>query len=72
MDFAVFFHRPEEIEVAEIMVTNPRFIGTHLGEIRFPCDVLVLSLLRSSTVMNPDTVLRLHDRLGLIGGLIYI
>jgi Trk K+ transport system NAD-binding subunit len=48
MDFAVFIHRTEDIEVAEIVVTNPRFANTRLGEIRFPGDVLILSLQRAA------------------------
>lgn len=72
--FDVLVHQTEDIEVAEIMVTNSRFTGKRLGEIEFPGDVLVLSLQRDSTVMIPheNTVLSLHDRLGLIGSLICV
>jgi Kef-type K+ transport system membrane component KefB len=69
--FEVLVHQTEDIEVSEITITNRRFTGATLGNIRLPGDVLVLSLQRDGTVMIPhgDTVLRLHDRLGLIGSL---
>lgn len=67
--FDVLFHHTEDIDVTEIVVTNTQFTGSRLGEIRLPGDALILSLQRDNTVMIPhgDTVLRLHDRLGLIG-----
>lgn len=67
--FDVLVHQTEDIEVTEIEVSNTRYTGTRLGEIRLPGDVLILSVGRDNTVMVPhgDTVLRLHDRLGLIG-----
>jgi Kef-type K+ transport system membrane component KefB len=67
--FDVLVHQTEDIDVTEIEVSNPRITGTRLGEIRLPGDVLILSVGRNNTVMIPhgDTVLRLHDRLGLIG-----
>ena len=67
--FDVLIHEIEDIEVSEIMVLNREFAGTRLGEIRLPGDALLLSLQRDGTIMIPhgDTVLRLHDRLGLIG-----
>lgn len=67
--FDLLVHQTEGIEVTEIMVMNPQFAGTRLGEIRLPGDTLILSLQRDKAVMIPDgeTVLRLHDRLGLIG-----
>jgi Trk K+ transport system NAD-binding subunit len=67
--FDVLVHQNEDIDVAEVEVTNPIFTGTRLGEIRLPGDALILSLLRDSTVIIPDgsTVLRQHDQLGLIG-----
>jgi trk system potassium uptake protein TrkA len=67
--FDVLAHQSEDIDVTEIEVTNGRFSKTRLGDVRFPGDVLVLSLQRDGTVMIPnvDTILQLHDRLGLIG-----
>jgi Kef-type K+ transport system membrane component KefB/Trk K+ transport system NAD-binding subunit len=67
--FDVLAHQSEDIDVTEIEITNGRFSKTRLGDIRFPGDVLVLSLQREGTVMIPngDTILQLHDRLGLIG-----
>jgi Kef-type K+ transport system membrane component KefB len=67
--FDVLVHQTDNIEVTEVIVMNPQFTRKSLGEIRLPGDALILSLERDSTVMIPqgDTVLRLHDRLGLIG-----
>lgn len=67
--FDVLVHQTEDIEVAEISVTNHLVSGTCLSDIRFPGDVIVLSLRRDGTIMIPhgDTVLEYHDRLGLIG-----
>lgn len=67
--FDVLAHEAEEIDVAEVTVTNPQFTGMHLGAIRLPGEPLILSLQRDGTVMVPhsDTVLRMYDRLGLIG-----
>ena len=67
--FDVLAHEAEDIDVAEVMVTNPQFTGMQLGAIRLPGEPLILSLQRDGTVMVPhaDTVLRMYDRLGLIG-----
>jgi Trk K+ transport system NAD-binding subunit len=72
--FDVLFHHTEDIDVTEIVVTNAQFTGSRIGEIQLPGDALILSLQRDNTVMVPhgDTVLRLHDRLGLIGSSVYI
>ena len=67
--FDVLVHESDDIDVSEVIVTNPRITGSRLGEIRLPGDVLILSLQRENTVMIPhgNTVLQLKDRLGLIG-----
>lgn len=67
--FDVLVHQIEDVEVSEITVTNRQYSGTRLGQIRLPGDTLILSLQRDNTFMIPhgETVLRLHDRLGLIG-----
>jgi Trk K+ transport system NAD-binding subunit len=67
--FDLLFHPSEDISVTEVVVTNSMFPGTRLGEVRLPGDTLILSLQRDGTVMVPhgETVLNLHDRLGLIG-----
>ena len=72
--FDVLIHQNEDIDVTEILVTNPLYADIRLGEIRLPGDALILSLHRDNTVMVPqgDTVLQLHDRLGLIGSPIYV
>jgi hypothetical protein len=48
MDFALLFHQTGDVDAAEIMVMNPRFTTMHLGEKRFPGDVLVLNLQRAA------------------------
>jgi Trk K+ transport system NAD-binding subunit len=67
--FDVLIHEAKDIEVTEIRVTNASFDGTRLREIHLPGDALLLSLQRDGVIMIPhgDTVLRLQDRLGLIG-----
>ena len=67
--FDVLVHQSEDIDVSEVRVTNERYTGRRLGDIRLPGDSLILSLQRENTVMvpNADTVLRINDRLGLIG-----
>ena len=67
--FDVLVHQTKDIDVTEVRVTNTRYTGSRLGEIRLPGDALILSLKRDGTVIIPhgDTVLRLHDHLGLIG-----
>jgi len=72
--FDVLVHQTENIEVAEIRLTNPRFTGVRLSDLNFSGDVIVLSLRRNGTVMIPhrDTVLQFDDLLGLIGSPTFI
>lgn len=67
--FDVLVHQTKGIDVTEVRVTNSGYAGSRLGEMRLPGDALILSLKRDDTVIIPhgDTVLRLHDHLGLIG-----
>ena len=67
--FNLLAHQIEDIEVTEIIVTNPRIAGKRLGAVRLPGDSLLLSLQRDGTLMIPhgNTVLQMYDRLGLIG-----
>ncbi len=67
--FDVLIHQTDDIEVSEIKVTNPHLNGKQLRDILLPGDALLLSLQRDGTVMVPhgETILRLNDRLGLIG-----
>ena len=68
--FDVLVHQTDDIDVTEVRVTNPQLSGVKLRDVHLPGDALLLSLQRDGTVMVPhgDTVLRLHDQLGLIGG----
>ena len=67
--FDVLVHSIEDIEVTEFLITNQSIAGIQLKKVRLPGDTLVLSLQRDKSLMIPhgDTVLRLGDRLGLIG-----
>ncbi|MGW8144456.1 MAG: monovalent cation:proton antiporter family protein [Anaerolineales bacterium] len=67
--FDILVHQTKGIDVTEVRVTNSGYAGSRLGEMRLPGDALILSLKRDDTVIIPhgDTVLRLHDHLGLIG-----
>ncbi len=67
--FEVLAHQSEDIQVTEISVTNHQLDGIPLRDIRLPGDALLLSLQRDGTVMVPhgETILRLHDQLGLVG-----
>jgi Trk K+ transport system NAD-binding subunit len=68
--FDVLVHQTDDIDVTEVRITNPQLSGVKLRDVHLPGDALLLSLQRDGTVMVPhgDTVLRLHDQLGLIGG----
>jgi Kef-type K+ transport system membrane component KefB/Trk K+ transport system NAD-binding subunit len=59
----------EDIDVTEISVTNPSLNNKPLRQCQLPGDVLILSMHRGTSVMVPDgdTVLKIGDRLGLIG-----
>jgi Kef-type K+ transport system membrane component KefB/Trk K+ transport system NAD-binding subunit len=59
----------EDIDVAEVTLTNADLINKPLSQLRLPGDSLILSMQRGESVMITDseTVLRLGDRLGLIG-----
>ena len=59
----------EAIDVTEVSLKNARLAGTPLRQIRLPGDALILSMQRDGGVIVPhgDTVLRLGDRIGMIG-----
>jgi Trk K+ transport system NAD-binding subunit len=59
----------DDIDVSEVMLTNADLNNKPLSQLRLPGDSLILSLQRDESVIIPDseTVLRLGDRLGLIG-----
>jgi len=67
--FEVMAHETADIEVSEIIVTNPQNTAIPLGKIQLPGDVLILSLKRDGSIIIPhgDTTLQLSDQLGLIG-----
>jgi Kef-type K+ transport system membrane component KefB/Trk K+ transport system NAD-binding subunit len=59
----------EDIDVAEVAVTNISLSNQSLGQLQLPGDVKILSMQRGTSVMVPDhnAILKLGDRLGLIG-----
>ena len=59
----------DNIDVSEVTLRNQRLSGTALRQLRFPGDVLILSMQRDESVIIPDgdTILHLGDRIGLIG-----
>jgi Kef-type K+ transport system membrane component KefB/Trk K+ transport system NAD-binding subunit len=59
----------EDIDVSEVTVTNVDLSNKPLSQLRLPGDSLILSLQRGESVIIPDsgTILKLGDRLGLIG-----
>jgi Kef-type K+ transport system membrane component KefB/Trk K+ transport system NAD-binding subunit len=67
--FDVLVHQAEDVEVYEIDLTNKQLDGVPLRQLRLPGNTLILSLHRGETITVPhgDFVLRLGDRLGLIG-----
>lgn len=68
--FDVLAHEAgDEISVVEVRLANPALAGRALRTIRLPGDALILSLHRDGETVVPHTdhVLKLGDRLGLIG-----
>jgi Kef-type K+ transport system membrane component KefB len=59
----------DNIDVSEVSLRNIRLSGTPLRQLRLPGDVLILSMQRDESVIVPhgDTVLKMGDRIGLIG-----
>lgn len=59
----------QDIDVAEVVVTNTNLNNTPLRQLQLPGDALILSMQRGTSVMVPDSdaVLKTGDRLGLIG-----
>ena len=67
--FDVLVRETEDVEVAEIQVSNPAFAYRQLRHMRLPGNALVLSLRREDTVMVPhgETLIHPGDSLALIG-----
>jgi Trk K+ transport system NAD-binding subunit len=67
--FDVLGHQTENVDVIEVDLRNRELFDTPLRKIRMPGNALILSLSRDDSVTVPDgdTVLRMGDRLGLIG-----
>jgi Trk K+ transport system NAD-binding subunit len=67
--FDVLIHQTEEIEVYEATLTNYQLDGIPLRQLHLPGNALILSLQRDETITVPhgDFVIRLGDRLGIIG-----
>jgi Kef-type K+ transport system membrane component KefB/Trk K+ transport system NAD-binding subunit len=59
----------EDIDVTEVTVTNTSLNHVPLRQLQLPGDTLILSMQRGTNVMVPDgdAILKIGDRLGLIG-----
>lgn len=67
--FDVLIHQTEDVEVYEATLTNNQLDGVPLRRVHLPGNALILSLQRDETITVPhgDFVIRLGDRLGIIG-----
>lgn len=68
--FDLLAHQTEaHIEVSEVVVGNPSTVNRPLGQLRLPGDTLLLSIHREDSIVVPDqdSILRIGDRVGLIG-----
>ncbi len=67
--FDVLIHQAEDVEVYEATLTNQQLDGVPLRRLYLPGNALILSLHRGETITVPhgDFVIRLGDRLGIIG-----
>lgn len=59
----------DNINVSEVSLGNTKLAGVPLRQIRLPGDALILSMQRDESVIVPhgDTILKIGDRIGLIG-----
>ncbi|NIS82694.1 MAG: hypothetical protein GTO14_21400 [Anaerolineales bacterium] len=67
--FDVLVHHVEDVEVSEVRFSNTQLSGMPLRKIRLPGNALILSIQRDESITVPyaDTILRIGDRIGLIG-----
>ncbi|UCF62493.1 MAG: cation:proton antiporter [Anaerolineaceae bacterium] len=67
--FDVLIHQTEDVEVFEATLTNRQLDGVPLRRLRLPGNTLILSLQRDENITVPhgDFVIRLGDRIGIIG-----
>lgn len=67
--FDVLIHQTEDVEVYEATLSNNQLDGVPLRRLHLPGNALILSLQRDETITVPhgDFVIRLGDRLGIIG-----
>ena len=67
--FDVLIHQTEDEEVYEATLRNNQLDGVPLRRVRLPGNTLILRLQRDETITVPhgDFVIRLGDRLGIIG-----
>jgi Trk K+ transport system NAD-binding subunit len=68
--FDVLVHESPNVEVGEVILANRQLANMRVREIRLPGNALIVSLERDDTIMVPhgDTVLKMGDRIDLIGG----
>jgi Trk K+ transport system NAD-binding subunit len=67
--FDVLGHVADNVDVGEVVVSNPRFTNKELRHIRLPSSALILSIRRDEAVLIPhgETVLQDGDSVALIG-----
>jgi Trk K+ transport system NAD-binding subunit len=67
--FDVLAHQAEGVEVAESELRNPVLAGLAVRQLNLPGDALLLTLTRGDEVTVPhgDDLLRLGDRLSVVG-----
>jgi CPA2 family monovalent cation:H+ antiporter-2 len=67
--FDVLVHESPDVEVGEVLLGNASLVNLRVREIRLPGNALIVSLERDDTIMVPhgDTLLRMGDRIDLIG-----
>ncbi len=65
----VLIHEAEDVEVGETVLGNGSVAALPVRDLRLPGDALILSIQRDGQVMVPqgETVLRIGDRLALVG-----
>jgi Trk K+ transport system NAD-binding subunit len=67
--FDVLIHQTDDVVVYEATLTNNQLDGVPLRRLYLPGNALILSLQRDETISVPhgDFVIRLGDRIGVIG-----
>lgn len=67
--YSAFSHQSEHLKIAEVVLTNEEHHGMPISTLRLHKDVLIIQVKRDLEILVPhgQTILRLHDRLTLVG-----